>query len=59
MFNLPRLRDLARQALDANDPGRLRKIVAQMETILRVEQRDLKLLLAERRLHYPGPPIEP
>jgi hypothetical protein len=59
MLNLARFRDLAQQALGEKNPVRLGEIVAEMEAILRVEQNDLKLVLAERRLHYPGPPIEP
>jgi hypothetical protein len=59
MLNLARFRDLARQALAERDPMRLRNIVAEMEVLLRAEQRALKELLADRRVHYPGPPIEP
>jgi hypothetical protein len=59
MLNLARFRDLALQAVTETDPMRLREIVAEMEVMLRAEQRALKKVLADRRLHYPGPPIEP
>lgn len=59
MLDSARFRDLAQQALDTNHPGRLRKILAEMEAMLRAEQRDLKQVLAERRSRYPGPPVEP
>jgi hypothetical protein len=59
MLNLARFRDLARQAMTEEDPWRLREILVEMEVMLRAEQRALKKLLADRRLHYPRPPIEP
>jgi len=59
MLDLARFRDLAQQALEEKNPLRLRRIVAEMEALLRLEQRDLKQVLIERRLHYPGPPREP
>jgi hypothetical protein len=59
MLNLARFRDLAEQAMTEEDPLRLREILASMEVMLRAEQSVLKKLLADRRLHYPGPPIEP
>jgi hypothetical protein len=59
MLNLARFRDLARRAMTEEDPAQLREILAEMEIMLRAEQRALKRVLAERRLRYPGPPIEP
>lgn len=59
MLNLPRFRELARQALNERNPVNLRRIVAEMESMLRAEQDDLKQLLAARRERYPGPPLEP